>query len=44
MDFNIKINDSELQDILIALEGNKELQKIIKDQSWKQIMSVYLSA
>lgn len=35
--FNITITEKELQEILIALEGNKELQKIIKDQSWKQV-------
>lgn len=37
MDFSIKLTEDELQLVLIALEGNKELQKIIKDQSWKQV-------
>lgn len=37
MDFNIKLTEDELQLVLIALEENKELQKIIKDQSWKQV-------
>jgi hypothetical protein len=37
MDFKIKLTEDELQLVLIALEGNKELQKIIKDQSWKQV-------
>jgi hypothetical protein len=43
MDFNIRLNEEELQLVLIALEGNKPLQKTIKDQSWGQILSVYLS-
>ena len=37
MDFNIKLTEDELQVLLIALEGNKQLQKIIKDQSWEQV-------
>jgi hypothetical protein len=32
MDFNIKLSEDELQVVLIALEGNKPLQKIVKDQ------------
>jgi hypothetical protein len=43
MDYVIKVSEEELQLILIALEGNKNLQKTIKDQSWGQILSVYLS-
>lgn len=37
MDFNIRLTEDELQLVLIALEGNKELQKIIKDQAWVQV-------
>ena len=37
MDFNIKLTEDELQVLLIALEGNKQLQKIVKDQSWAQV-------
>ena len=37
MDFNIKLTEDQLQVLLIALEGNKQLQKIIKDQSWEQV-------
>jgi hypothetical protein len=37
MDFNIKLTEDELQVLLIALEGNKQLQKIIKDQAWAQV-------
>ena len=37
MDFNIKLTEDELQVLLIALEGNKQLQKTIKDQSWEQV-------
>jgi hypothetical protein len=37
MDFNIRLTEEELQLVLIALEGNKNLQKIIKDQSWEQV-------
>jgi hypothetical protein len=43
MDYNVKVSEEELQLILIALEGNKNLQKKIKDQSWGQVLSVYLS-
>ena len=43
MDFNIKLTEDELQLVLIALEGNKSLQKIIKDQSWNQVLVAYLS-
>ena len=43
MDFNINLSDEELQLVLIALEGNKPLQKIIKDQSWSQVLVAYLS-
>ena len=34
--FNITVTEKELQEILIALEGNKVLQKSIKDQAWSQ--------
>lgn len=37
MDFSIRLTEDELQLVLIALEGNKELQKIIKDQAWAQV-------
>ena len=37
MDFNIKLTEDELQVLLIALEGNKRLQKIVKDQAWAQV-------
>jgi hypothetical protein len=37
MDYVIKVNEDELQLVLIALEGNKNLQKIIKDQAWSQV-------
>lgn len=37
MDFNIRLSEGELQTVLIALEGNKQLQKIIKDQAWEQV-------
>ena len=43
MDYVIKINEEELQLVLISLEGNKNLQKIIKDQAWDQILSAYTS-
>jgi len=43
MDFNIRLTEEELQLVLIALEGNKNLQKIIKDQSWEQVLSAYVS-
>lgn len=43
MDFNIRLTEDELQLVLIALEGNKSLQKIIKDQSWNQVLVAYLS-
>jgi hypothetical protein len=43
MDYNIKVSQEELQLILIALEGNKSLQKKIKDQSWEQVISAYVS-
>jgi hypothetical protein len=43
MDYNVKVSEEELQLILIALEGNKNLQKIIKDQAWEQALSAYLS-
>jgi hypothetical protein len=43
MDFNIRLNEEELQLVLISLEGNKNLQKIIKDQAWEQVLSAYLS-
>lgn len=43
MDFNIRLTEDELQLVLIALEGNKPLQKIIKDQSWNQVLVAYLS-
>ena len=43
MDFHINLSDEELQLVLIALEGNKPLQKIIKDQSWNQVLVAYLS-
>ena len=37
MDFNIKLTEDELQVLLIALESNKQLQKIVKDQAWAQV-------
>ena len=37
MDCNIRLTEDELKLVLIALEGNKALQKIIKDQSWEQV-------
>lgn len=37
MDFNIKLTEDELQVLLIALEGNKQLQKTVKDQAWTQV-------
>ena len=43
MDYNVKVSEEELQLILIALEGNKNLQKNIKDQSWEQVLSAYVS-
>ena len=43
MDYVIKVSEEELQLVLIALEGNKPLQKIIKDQSWSQVLVAYLS-
>jgi hypothetical protein len=43
MDYVIKVTEEELQLVLIALEGNKPLQKIIKDQSWSQVLVAYLS-
>jgi hypothetical protein len=43
MDYVIKVSEEELQLVLISLEGNKNLQKIIKDQAWEQVLSAYLS-
>ena len=43
MDYVIKVSEEELQLILISLEGNKNLQKNIKDQTWNQVLSAYLS-
>jgi hypothetical protein len=43
MDYVIKVSEEELQLVLISLEGNKNLQKIIKDQAWGQVLSAYLS-
>ena len=37
MNFNIRLTEDELKLVLIALEGNKALQKIIKDQAWEQV-------
>lgn len=43
MDYVIKITEEELQLVLVSLEGNKILQKTIKDQAWDQVLSAYTS-
>ena len=37
MDYNSKLTGDELQALLIALEGNKQLQISIKIQAWEQV-------